>query len=71
MEPIAMVVRRKRFKWFGRPRGRPRLRWKDTIRRDMGPLTGRDGKVSTTPATPHMETTATKCDEGERELLRK
>ena len=46
------------------PRGRPKLRWKDTVRRDLKPgtsgrnepLTGRDGKVSARPATPHRET---------------
>ena len=57
MEPIAMVMRRRRLEWFGqvkrrdeseniravvemkmegkRPRGRPKLRWKDTARRDL------------------------------------
>ena len=42
------------------PRRRCRLRWRDTVRRDMkeykirgnGPLTGRNGKVSARPATP-------------------
>ena len=45
-------------------RGRPKLRWKDTVRRDLkpgtsgrnGPLTEKDGKVSARPATPHRET---------------
>ena len=49
-----------------RPRGRPRLRWNETIRMDMkggrsgrnGPLTGRKGKISTRPATPHREMAA-------------
>ena len=47
-----------------RPRGRPKLRSKDTVRRDLkasgrnGPLTGSDGKVSARPATPHRETAA-------------
>ena len=57
VEPIAMVMRRRRLEWFGhvkrgdeteniravvemtmerkRPRGRPKLRWKDTVRRDL------------------------------------
>ena len=49
-----------------RPRGRPRLRWCDTVRRDVkawkakrnGPLTEKDGKVSERPATPSRETAA-------------
>ena len=57
VEPIAMVIRRRRLEWVGhakrrdeteniravvemkmegkRPRGRPKLRWKDTVRRDL------------------------------------
>ena len=57
VEPIAMVMRRRRLEWFGHvkrrddtenirevvelkmegkgPRGRPKLRWKDTARRDL------------------------------------
>ena len=49
-----------------RPRGRPKLRWKDTIRRDQKPgksrrngtLTEKNGKVSARPATPNRETAA-------------
>ena len=49
-----------------RPRGRPKLRWKDTIRRDLkacksrrnGPLTEKNGMVSARPATPNRETAA-------------
>ena len=52
-----------------RPRGRPKLRWNDTLRkpgtsRSNGPLTEKDGKVSARPATPNSET-ATKCEKGE------
>ena len=50
VEAIATVMRRRRLEWFGhvkrravaemkmegkRPRGRPKLRWKDTVRRDL------------------------------------
>ena len=57
VEPIAMVMRRRRLEWFGhvkrsdeteniravvgmkmegkRPRGRPKLTWKDTVKRDL------------------------------------
>ena len=57
VEPIAMVMRRRRLEWFGymktreekkninpvaemkmegkRPGGRPRLRWRYTVRQDM------------------------------------
>ena len=57
VEPIAMVMRRRRLEWFGhgkrryeteniravvemkmegkRSRGRPKLRWKGTVRRDL------------------------------------
>ena len=57
VEPIAMVMRRRRLEWFGhvkrrdeteniraviemktegkRPRRRPELMWKDTVRRDL------------------------------------
>ena len=56
-----------------RPRGRPKLTWKDAVRRDMkpgatgsnGPLTVRDGKVCARPATPHRETVA----KGEKHAL--
>ena len=50
-----------------RPRGRPKLRWKDTARIGIrkpgpsgrnGPLTGTDGSVSARPTTPHKETAA-------------
>ena len=50
-----------------RPRGRPKLRWTDTVRRDLkawnireewARLTGKDGKVSARLATPHRETVA-------------
>ena len=49
-----------------RPRGRPKLRWKDTAEGTRkpgtsgrnGPLTGTDGSVSARPATPHKETAA-------------
>ena len=37
-----------------RPRGRPRLRWKDTVRRDKG-LTCQNAKVSARPATSHRK----------------
>ena len=58
-----------------RPRGRPKLRWKDTVRRDLkawkikeeGPLTEKDGKVSAIPATPNRETAA-KGEKGENSL---
>ena len=52
VEPIAMVMRRRRLEWFGHetenirtvvemkmegkcPRGRPKLWWKDSVRRDL------------------------------------
>ena len=49
-----------------RPRGRPKLRWNDTVRRDLkawnikrnGPLTEKDGKVSARPASLNRETAA-------------
>ena len=50
-----------------RPRGRPKLRWNDTVRRDLketgtsrrnGPLTEKDGKVSARSTTPNRETVA-------------
>ena len=50
-----------------RPRGRPQLRWKDTVKRDMKawsikedywPPTVRNGEVCARPATPHRETAA-------------
>ena len=49
-----------------RHRGRPKLRWKYNVRRDLeawnirrnGPLTGNDGKVSSRPAASHTETAA-------------
>ena len=50
-----------------RPRGRPKFRWKDTVRRN-GPLTGKDGKVSARPATPHRKT-ATKGEKGEKVVI--
>ena len=78
VEPIAMVMRRRRLEWFGHvkgilkeikpseqllkwrwrgsalDRGRPKLRWKDAVRRSWKPrtsgrnepLTRNDGKVS-------------------------
>ena len=54
-----------------RPRRKPNLRWKDTVRRDLkawnisenGPLTGQGGNVSARSATPHLETAA-KCEKG-------
>ena len=53
-----------------RPRGRPKLRWKDTVRRNIkrgatrrnGPLTVRDGKVCARPATLHRETAEVRND---------
>ena len=91
VEPIAMVMRRRRLEWFGHvkrrhetenirpvvemkmegkcPIGRPKLRWKDTVRRDLkawnGPLTRNDGKISARPATPHRERAA----KGEKEKV--
>ena len=58
-----------------RPRGRPKLRWKDTIRRDMKAwkikeewATDREnGKVSARPATPNREMAA-KGEKEERNL---
>ena len=47
-----------------RPRGRPKLRWNDTVRRDLKAWnikeewTEKDGKVSARPATPNRETAA-------------
>ena len=59
-----------------RPGGRPKFRWKDTIRRDIkrgasrknGPLTVINGKVSARPATPHRETAA-KGERGEKMVV--
>ena len=50
-----------------RPRGRPKLRWHDTVRRDLKAWNIKeewatdietDGKVSARPATPNRETAA-------------
>ena len=45
-----------------RSSGRPKLRWNDTVRRDLkawnGPLTEKGGKVSARPANPNRQTAA-------------
>ena len=56
-----------------RPRGRPMLRWNDTVRRDLKARNIKEewatdrqhGKVSARPATPNRETAA-KCEKGEK-----
>ena len=57
------------------PRGRPKLRWKDTVGRDLKAwkikeewaTAEKDGKVPARPATPNRETAA-KCEKGEKVL---
>ena len=82
MEPIVMVMRRRRLEWFGhvkrkrrdetesiravvemkmegkRPMGRPKLRWKDNVRRDLKAWNIREEWATDReiPATAHRGT---------------
>ena len=73
-----MVMRQRRLEWFGhvkrrgeteniRPRGRPKLRWNDTVRRDLKAWNIKEEWATDRerPATANRETAA----KGEKDIF--